>query len=84
MKTLLSATLVTLAAIALAIPAIAAADGGDAVVKLYSLDVKERVQKLELINVTAEKPVAEDAEVLDAELAAILAETESFETFETE
>ena len=47
---------------------------GSAVVKVYSLDVKERVQNLELINVTAEKPVSDEAEAPDAELQAILDE----------
>lgn len=45
-----------------------------ATVKVYSLDVKERVQNLELIDVTAEKTPAADAEALDAELQAILDE----------
>ncbi len=45
-----------------------------ATVKVYSLDVKERVQNLELIDVTAEKSPAADAEALDAELQAILDE----------
>ena len=45
-----------------------------ATVKVYSLDVKERVQTLELIDVTAEKSEAADAEALDAELQAILDE----------
>ena len=45
-----------------------------ATVKVYSLDVKERVQNLELIDVTAEKSPAADAQALDAELQAILDE----------
>ena len=45
-----------------------------ATVKVYSLDVKERVQNLELIDVTAEKSPSADAEALDAELQAILDE----------
>ena len=45
-----------------------------ATVKVYSLDVKERVQNLELIDVTAEKSTAADAQALDAELQAILDE----------
>jgi hypothetical protein len=45
-----------------------------ATVKVYSLDVKERVQNLELIDVTAEKSPAAEAETLDAELQAILDE----------
>jgi hypothetical protein len=50
-----------------------------ATVKVYSLDVKERVQTLELIDVTAEKSAAPDAEALDAELQAILEEVEELE-----
>ena len=45
-----------------------------ATVKVYSLDVKERVQNLELIDVTAEKTPSVDAEALDEELKAILEE----------
>ena len=45
-----------------------------ATVKVYSLDVKERVQNLELIDVTAEKTPSADAEALDEELQAILEE----------
>lgn len=51
-----------------------AAFADSAVVKVYSLDVKERVQNLELINVTAEKPASDEAEAPDAELQAILDE----------
>jgi hypothetical protein len=43
-----------------------------ATVKVYSLDVKERVQNLELIDVTAEKSAGADAETLDADLQEIL------------
>ncbi len=50
-----------------------------ATVKVYSLDVKERVQNLELIDVTAEKSQAPDAETLDAELQAILEEAVELE-----
>lgn len=46
----------------------------NATVKVYSLDVKERVQNLELIDVTAEKTPSADAEALDEELQAILEE----------
>ena len=53
-----------------------------ATVKVYSLDVKERVQNLELIDVTAEKSPAADAEALDAELQAILDEAEVLEVEE--
>ena len=45
-----------------------------ATVKVYSLDVKERVQNLELIDVTAEKTPSADAEALDEELQAVLEE----------
>jgi len=55
-----------------------------ATVKVYSLDVKERVQHLELIDVTAEKTRTADAEALDAELQAILDEAVAFETQEEE
>ena len=55
-----------------------------AVVKIYSLDVMERVQNLELIDVTAEKSPAADAEALDAELQAILDEAAAFETADEE
>ncbi len=55
-----------------------------ATVKVYSLDVKERVQHLELIDVTAEKSAAADAEALDAELQAILDEAEAVEAQEEE
>ena len=50
-----------------------------ATVKVYSLDVKERVQNLELIDVTAEKETAADAEALDAELQDILDEAIALE-----
>lgn len=55
-----------------------------ATVKIYSMDVKERVQNLELIDVTAEKSTAAEAEALDAELQAILDEAEAFEAEEEE
>ena len=55
-----------------------------ATVKVYSLDVKERVQNLELIDVTAEKAPAADAEALDTELQAILDEATAFEAQEDE
>ncbi|MEM8767794.1 MAG: hypothetical protein AAGE43_10145 [Pseudomonadota bacterium] len=50
-----------------------------AVVKVYSLDVQERVQNLELIDVTAEKSVSDEAEAPDAELQAILDEAAELE-----
>jgi hypothetical protein len=55
------------------------ADNGTSVVKVYSLDVKERIQTLELIDVTAEKSVSEEAEELDDELQAILDDAEALE-----
>jgi hypothetical protein len=51
-----------------------------AVVKVYSLDVQERMQNLELIDVTAQKPVSTEAETPDRELQAILDEVEALET----
>ena len=72
MRTLVVAALLALAGAAWA-------DNNTAVVKVYSLDVKERIQTLELIDVTAEKPMAEDADVGDAELQAILDEAEALE-----
>lgn len=70
-------TLIFAAAIAFA--GAAWADNGTSVVKVYSLDVKERIQTLELIDVTAEKPISEEAEPLDAELQAILDNAEALE-----
>lgn len=72
--------LITFAALCLA-AGIAAADT-TAVVKVYGLDVKERLQTLELIDVTAEKPAAEDAEPLDDVLQAILDEAQALEDSE--
>jgi len=46
----------------------------DAVVRTHNLEVKERLQYLELINVTSEKPANPHAEPLDEELLAILEE----------
>jgi hypothetical protein len=60
---------------------LAAADTNQTV-QVYTLDVKERMQNLELINVTAEKPVSEDADPLDESLQAILDEAELLETEE--
>jgi hypothetical protein len=51
----------------------------DAVVRTQSLDVKERLQYIERIDVTAEKPANPDAEPLDDELLAILEEAERVE-----
>jgi hypothetical protein len=49
-------------------------------VRTESLEVKERLRHLELIEVSAEKPASPDAEPLDVELAAILEEAERAET----
>jgi|GEM_PF-5593899 len=70
--------MVTFAALLLA-AGFAAADT-TAVVKVYGLDVKERIQTLELIDVTAEKQAVEDAEPVDEVLQAILDEAEALET----
>ena len=48
-------------------------------VVVRSLAVKERLQTIELINVTAEKPAVEDAEPIDALLQEILEEAEALE-----
>ena len=56
------------------------ADTDDAVVRSSSLAVKDRIQTLELINVTAERPISEAAEPLDHELTLLLAEIEALET----
>ena len=55
----------------------AMADGE--VIRTQNLEVKERLQHLERIDVTAEKPVNPDAEPLDDELLAILEEAERAE-----
>ncbi len=59
------------------------ADTTGEVVKVHTLTVKERIQNLELINVTVEKPASEQAEAIDAELQLILEETEQLEKVET-
>ena len=53
-----------------------------AVVKVYSLSVQERIQNLEVINVTAEKKQSDEAEQPDEVLAAILEEVEEIEVEE--
>lgn len=55
------------------------ANTATSVVKVYSLDVKERVQNLELIDVTAEKTESDQAEAPDLELQSILDEVEALE-----
>ena len=69
-------TLIFLAACALT--GLAWADSS-AVVKVYSLDVMERIQTLELIDVTAEKTASDEAEAPDAELQAILDDVDALE-----
>lgn len=59
------------------------ADTTGEVVKVHTLTVKERIQNLELINVTAEKPASEQAEAIDAELRKIVEETAKLEQMET-
>lgn len=54
----------------------------DNVVHSRVLEVKQRLADLERIDVTAEKPTSPDAEVLDAELLAILDEAEAAEQTE--
>ena len=51
----------------------------DAVVRTQSLEVKERLQYIERIDVTSEKPANPDAEPLDDELLAILDEADRVE-----
>ncbi len=53
------------------------ADG--AVVRTYSLEVKQRLQNIERIDVTADKPVDPKADPLDAQLTAILDEVAKVE-----
>jgi hypothetical protein len=66
-----------LAAILLLAAGTALAD--DNVVRTQNLEVKERLQHLERIDVTAEKPANPDAEALDDELLAILEEVDRVE-----
>ncbi len=54
-----------------------------AVVKVYSLSVQERLENLELIDVTAEKTPVPDEAPLDDELADILREVEALEQTRT-
>jgi len=58
---------------------LAALCNADPAVQTVSLTVKERMEKLERIDVTADKPTSDQAEPLDAELLAILEETEALE-----
>lgn len=59
------------------IAGIATAD--EAVVKVYSLSVQERLESLELIDVAAEKAPAGSDAPMDVELAEILREVEALE-----
>ena len=59
------------------------ADTTSEVVKVHTLTVKERIQNLELINVTVEKPASAQAEAIDAELQLILEETAELEKVES-
>jgi hypothetical protein len=67
----------TLAALGVLAAGNAFADGD--VVRTHSLEVKERLQYIERIDVTAEKETSPDAEPLDVELLAILEEVEAIE-----
>lgn len=67
--------------------AVAQADPQNAVVRVYSLDVQQRIQQLELIDVTAEKPAAaapeEEKVRLERDVLDILAEVEALESAKT-
>ena len=76
-------TLLLVAACAVTGAAWASANDQGPVVKLHSLEVKERIQSLELINVTARKPVSRHADRPDAELQAILDDVKTLETPES-
>tara|TARA_Y100001933_G_scaffold263598_1_gene325765 strand:- start:5450 stop:5701 length:252 start_codon:yes stop_codon:yes gene_type:complete len=68
----------TLAGVALLAAGSALADAGDTV-RTHSLEVKERLQHLERIDVTSELPASPNAEPLDDELLAILEDVERIE-----
>ncbi len=68
----------TLAGLALLAAGSTLADSGDTV-RTHSLEVKERLQYLERIDVTSELPTSPNAEPLDDELLAILEEVERIE-----
>ncbi len=59
--------------------AFADANNQNQTVRGQSLSVKERLQVIELINIAAEKDQVANAELLDAELLAILKKAESLE-----
>jgi hypothetical protein len=69
-----------LAALVLSGTAFASNDAN--VVQTQSLEVKERLQAIELINVTAEKAQVEDAEPVSEIVNEILEEAERIETEE--
>lgn len=68
----------SLASAALLAVGSAVADAGDSV-RTHSLEVKERLQYLERIDVTSELPTSPNAEPLDTELRAILEDVERIE-----
>ena len=72
--------LIVLAALVLSGAAFASNDAN--VVQTQSLEVKERLQTIELINVTAEKAQVEDAEPVSEIVNEILEEAERVETEE--
>lgn len=74
----------TAAIVALTLSVGSIADTSEGLVQVSSLAVKDRIQSLELINVTSEKPIAEEAAAPDLELAAILDEIAALETVEVE
>ena len=57
-----------------------ASDTSPDTVRVASLQVQDQLQTIELINVTAEKQIDENAPAPDAELARILDEVEALET----
>jgi uncharacterized protein HemX len=69
----------TMALAAILLLAAGTALAGDNVVRTQNLEVKERLQHLERIDVTAEKPANPAAEPLDDELLAILEEVHRVE-----
>ncbi|MEM7077115.1 MAG: hypothetical protein AAF513_00680 [Pseudomonadota bacterium] len=62
-----------------AVGTLAASQEGERTVKVPSLEVKERLQSIEQINVTAEKPVQEQAPISNA-VAEALREAELLDT----
>lgn len=74
----------TAAIVALTLSVGSIADTSEGLVQVSSLAVKDRIQSLELINVTSENPIAEEAAAPDLELAAILDEIAALETVEVE